>query len=154
MDNPEHYLTLYASDAASGAVAEAFGNHAIWTPEILSGRPDLPGSVRALASLELERARTLDLDEPRELAERALRPSIVVSRDRETTQAWALGIWRERRWTGIRWWSRHDSRWGALGIWAVGRLRVTDVTALRADHPALVEAREALARPWSVTRGS
>jgi hypothetical protein len=103
VDNPEHYRVLYASDAEAGAVAEAFGNHAVWTPLLLGGRPDLPGSVRALATFEAAGIEALDLDDARRLVERELRPSAVVARDRSLTQRWALRIFEEKRWAGIRW---------------------------------------------------
>ncbi|MBI1790737.1 MAG: RES domain-containing protein, partial [Acidobacteria bacterium] len=49
LDNPELYSVLYLSDAASGAIAEAFGRFPEWSPAILEGSPGMPGSVRALA---------------------------------------------------------------------------------------------------------
>ena len=148
VDNPEHYRVLYASDAAAGAVAEAFGNHAIWTPMLLGGRPDLPGSVRALATFDAARVEALDLDDARRLVERALRPSEVVSRDRAATQKWALRIHQEKKWAGTRWWSRYDSRWGSFGLWDLAKLKLLDVAPLTHEHPALVEASAALSRPW------
>jgi hypothetical protein len=148
VDNPEHYRVLYAADAAAGALAEAFGNHAVWTPMLLGGRPDLRGSVRALATFDAAGVEALDLDDARRLVERKLRPSAVVARDRSLTQGWALRIYREKRWAGIRWWSHYDSRWGSFGLWDVSKLKIADVTPLTPDHPALLEAAEALSRPW------
>jgi hypothetical protein len=148
VDNPEHYRVLYASDAAAGAVAEAFGNHAVWTAMLLRGRPDLPGSIRALATFDAAGIEALDLDDARRLVERELRPSAVVARDRSLTQRWALRIFEERRWAGIRWWSHYDSRWGSFGLWDVAKLTLLDVAPLVSDHPALVEAAAALSRPW------
>ena len=74
MDNPEHYRVLYASDSAAGAVAEAFGNHAVWTEQLFRGRPALPGSRTCLARIDTRGLRALDLDDPRALVERDLRP--------------------------------------------------------------------------------
>jgi hypothetical protein len=148
VDNPEHYAVLYVSDAAAGAVAEAFGNHAVWTPMLLLGRPDLPGSVRALATFDVARIETLDLDDARRLVERELRPSAVVARDRAVTQSWALRVYREKRWAGIRWWSHYDSRWGSFGFWDVSRLKLVDIVPLAPEHSALAEAASALSRPW------
>lgn len=147
VDNPEHYLTLYASDAPAGAVAEAFGNHAIWTDQLLEGPPGLPGSRRALAAVTAP-TEILDLDDPTALLERGLRPSQIVTRELAISQAWALGIYREGRWGGVRWWSRHDAAWSAAGIWDRGGIEVDTVEELSADHSVLVEAAEALGRPW------
>jgi len=95
IDNPESYRTLYASDSPAGAIAE----------------------------LDAEKVDVLDLDDPRELVRRRLRPSAVVVRDRTVTQRWALGIFNEKRWAGVRWWSRYDSRWGAFGLWTLAEVR-------------------------------
>jgi len=148
VDNPEHYRVLYVSDAEAGAVAEAFGNHAVWTEMLLRGRPDLPGSVRALATFDAAGTETLDLDDARRLVEWELRPSAVAARDRSVTQRWALRVFEENRWAGIRWWSHYDSRWGSFGLWNVSTLKLLDVAPLASDHPALVEAAATLARPW------
>lgn len=151
IDNPERYATLYASDSPAGAVAEAFGNHAIWTPQLLAGPLGVPTSTRALAAFDAGGIDLLDLDDPRELVERRLRPSEVVSRDRARTQAWALRVYEEGRFAGVRWWSRLDPRWGAVGAWDLRSLRVLGVTPLTPEHPALREAASALNRPWTTT---
>jgi RES domain-containing protein len=149
VDNPAHYRVLYASDCATGAVAEAFGNHDQWTDQLLAGRPDLPGSRTALAEFEAHDLAALDLDDPQALLERELRPSRVVTRDRTVTQEWALRIYREERWGGIRWWSYHDPRAGSFGIWDTGRLRARRVVALDREHPSVVAAAALLRRRWS-----
>jgi len=148
VDNPEHYRTLYASDSATGAIAEAFGNHGIWSPQLLQGPPDLPGSVRALAALDAEKIEILDLDDARELVRRRLRPSAVVTRERSVTQNWALEVFREKRWAGVRWWSYYDPRWGSFGVWHSSSLRPVEITPLTPEHPALIEAANILSRPW------
>jgi hypothetical protein len=51
IDNPGKYSVLYLSDAAAGAVAEAFGRFPEWTPAILEGGPSLPGSVPSCGEL-------------------------------------------------------------------------------------------------------
>ncbi len=152
VDNPERYSVLYASDSPAGAVAEAFASHATWTPWLLGGRPDMPGSLRALATFDAAEIEALDLDDARRLVERKLRPSSIVARDRATTQAWALRIHDEGRWSGVRWWSYWDSRWGSFGLWDFRRLGVVDVTPLSRGHPALREAAESLSRPWVESR--
>ena len=148
IDNPERYRALYASDSPAGAIAEAVGNHGIWTSELLLGRPDLPGSVRVLAVLDAGKLDVLDLDDARALIRLRLRPSSVVTRDRRVTQRWALSAFEEKRWAGLRWWSYHDPRWGAFGLWSLGSIRVIDVRPLTSEDPALLEAGAILARPW------
>lgn len=148
VDNPGRYTTLYASDSPVGAVAEAFGNHGVWTTQLLLGRPDIPGSVRAVAVLDSSKVDTVDLDDAHELVRRRLRPSAIVTRDRVVTQRWALGIFGENRWAGVRWWSYHDPRWGSFGLWNLATLRCLEVIRLTPDDPSLLEARRILARPW------
>lgn len=147
LDNPEHYRVLYLSDHPAGAVAEAFGNHAVWTAGLLAGPPSLPGSARALVTYRASAWRVLDLDNSGALRERKLRPSQIVTRDRSVTQRWALAAFRERRWSGVRWWSYYDPRWGSLGLWDISRLRVESVEPLAWDHPVVVEANGVLLRP-------
>lgn len=146
IDNPGHYDALYLSSVPAGAVAETFGDLSVWVPEMLL-RPALPGSVRALAAYELEEsARVFDLDDPRALLEFRIRPSEVVTRDREVTQRWALAIFERKRWIGVRWWSYYDPRWYSYGLWDVRGLRVRDLTRLDLDAPAVVEAATVLRR--------
>lgn len=147
VDNPEHYRVLYLSDAPDGAVGEAFGSYDRWTDDRLRGHPSLPGSVTALATYRFD-GEPLDLDDPAVLVERSLRPSRVVTRHRATTQRWALDVWQERRWPGVRWWSFWWPGWGSIGLWALDDLTEVDVTPLTPDHPALVGAQTTLTRPW------
>jgi hypothetical protein len=147
-DNPEHYRTLYLSDGAGGACAEAFHYRPVWDERMLADSPSLPGSIQALGTYTLApRSTVCDLDDAARLVEMGLRPSQVVTRDRQVTQAWALRVFDQRRWAGIRWWSYHDPHWGSHGIWAVEDLQVENVEALTLDHPAVAEAAEVLNRP-------
>lgn len=148
VDNPEYYSTLYVADSAAGAVAESFGNHAVWTDQLLSGRPGFPGSTTALVQYKVNRLRILDLDDAAALLERNLKPSQVVTRDRAITQAWSLALFRERRWHGVRWWSYYEPAWGAHGVWNYSDLEVARVEQLSRAHPALLEAAAVLNRPW------
>jgi len=148
IDNPDVYRTLYCSDDPAGAVAEAFGNLAIWTDVMLSGPPSLPGSVRALGVYDSGEARILDLDDARRLLDRRLKPSQVATRNRDVTQRWALAAYQEQRWAGIRWWSYHESSWGSFGLWELSGVRVLDVSPLHREHLAVVLATQALSRTW------
>jgi hypothetical protein len=151
VDNPEHYLVLYGSDAPAGAVAEAFGNFSTWSPALFEGPPALAGSARALAQYRLD-LDVLDLDEPRHLVARELRPSGVITRRRDVTQAWALSIFREGLWAGVRWWGFHNPDWGSYGLWDLGHVTVEAVEPLKVDHPAVTEAKRALPRGWETRR--
>lgn len=150
IDNPEHYLAIYLSDQASGACAEAFGYKPAWDASMLRGPPGLGGSTQALARYTLEDAAAVcDLDDAARLVRLGLRPSEVVARHRPATRAWALRIFAEGHWAGIRWWSYYDSRWGSHGIWATDALRVDEVLPLSVDDPSLRHAAEVLNRPFA-----
>lgn len=152
LDNPDHYRVWYLSLEQSGAVGEAFGDLRHWREEMF-GFPELPGTRRALATYELpDEVAVLDLDDARSLLDRGLRPTQVVERNRAVTQAWALAIFREAapgggpRWVGVRWWSYHRPGWRILGVWgsAPDCVRLEE---LNLDHPAVVDAARALAKP-------
>lgn len=148
VDNPERYSVLYASDVPGGAVGEAFGNLAMWTAALLAGSPLLPGSRRALVTYEVGDSNFLDLDEPRSLASRRIRPSRVVTRDRAVTQTWALSIFEESKWDGVRWWSFHYPEWGSYGIWDHAGLSVSDIRPLSTRMEIVEDAATLLNRPW------
>jgi hypothetical protein len=146
-DNPDHYLNLYLSSLPAGAVAEAFGRLAWWVPEMFAV-PGLPGSARALATCDVpDDAAICDLDDASSLVSLALRPSEVVTRDVGVTQRWALRVYQERRWVGVRWWSYYDARWHSYALWGRSGLSVSQVERLHLDHPAVVEASDVLGRP-------
>jgi len=147
VDNPSIYAVLYVSDAAAGALAEAFGRFPEWTPSILQGSPSLPGSVRAIARYHLpDDSRVCDLDDPRQLLALGLRPSDVVSRDYARSRSWARRIHSQGTWIGVRWWSYYDPEWASLALWNLERLRLKDVTPLKLDDPALAQAARAIVR--------
>lgn len=149
VDNPHKYRVMYLSSAPDGAVAEAFGQLAIWTAGMFV-RPGLAGSVRALVAYELpDDMHVFDLDETRSLEQLGLRPSEVVTRDRAVTQRWALAIYEQRRWIGVRWWSYYDPKWYSYAVWDIARLvpQVDAIRDLTIDDPAVVEAAQTLRRP-------
>ncbi|MDQ1689167.1 MAG: hypothetical protein QOK42_2142 [Frankiaceae bacterium] len=148
VDDPEReYAVLYACDSAAGAVAEALGDYARWTPAVLAPPPAAPrGSALALVQISGE-PEILDLDDPSVLVKEALRPSGVVSRDRTATQAWARRIHDRGRHAGVSWWSYRDPRWAAYGIWDRAALSVARTPEpLTMDHPAVLEAASVLPR--------
>ena len=146
--NPDLYNELYLSNSAAGALSEAFGRFDTWTQEMFV-QGDRP---YALASYELpDRAAICDLDSPGRLLAYDLRPSDVVSRERGVTQAWAARIHRSKKWIGVAWWSRYDSRWRSLALWNRKQLRLKqgpEVLAL--DHAAVREAAALLPRASSI----
>jgi hypothetical protein len=150
IDNPEHYLALYCSDGPAGACAEAFDYKPAWDAAMLRGAPSLPGSVKALATYTLDDVTPVcDLDDAGRLVALGLRPSQVVTRDRTVTRAWALRLFAEAIWCGVRWWSYYDPRWGSHGIWGIDLLSVNVVEPLTLRHPALLESSEVLNRPFA-----
>jgi len=61
------------------------------------------------------------------LAERCIRPTDVVVRNRPRTQEIAAGIYNERKWSGIRWWSYHRPQWSLVALWTADKLTVVSV---------------------------
>jgi hypothetical protein len=149
VDNPGLYDVLYLGDSAAGAMAEAFGWSPTWDASLFRGIPALPGSVRALATYELDDAvaSVCDLDDAARLVELGLRPSDVVTRDRTVTQRWSADIHARGDFAGVRWWSYYDPRWGSFGLWDTAALRVVSVTVLDdVEQPDFVQAAEVLNR--------
>jgi len=147
IDYPGIYSVLYLSDAAAGAIAEAFGRFPEWTHAILEGSPSIPGSVRAIARYRLaEDAPICNLDDSEQLLALGLRPSDVVNRDYTRSRAWARRIYDQGKWSGVRWWSYYAPAWSSFGLWDVKGLTLDGVTPLTLDHPALVEASRTIVR--------
>jgi hypothetical protein len=82
-----------------------------------------------------------------------LKPSSVVSRDYSRTRGWARRIYDEGAWSGIRWWSYYDSTWASIGLWDVRELSLEEVTVLRLDDAAVLEAARTIARRVSSKAG-
>jgi hypothetical protein len=122
IDNPRGYETLYLGDSRAGACAEVFNRGKYrrqWSRDMLRGLPILPGSVRAMAGYEFDDKKTpiCNLDDPQELLAQKLRPSLVATREYGVSRGWALALFKQRRWSGARWWSYHDARWASFGLW-------------------------------------
>ena len=155
IDNPGIYSVLYLSDAAAGAIAEAFGRFPEWTPAILEGPPSLPGSARAIAHYRLaDDAPICNLDDLEQLHALGLRPSDVVNRDYARSRAWARRIYDQDKWSGVRWWSYYDPAWSSFGLWNLKGLSLDAVAPLTLDHPALVKASRTIVRQVVVRRRS
>jgi hypothetical protein len=153
LDNAAAYAVLYLSDAAAGAIAEAFGRFSEWSAAILEGSPSLPGSARAIARFRLpEAAPICNLDDPAQLGTLGLRPSDVVSRDYTWSRAWARRIYEQGRWIGVRWWSYYDPQWASFGLWETGQLELEEVRLLRLDDAAIQDVGRTIARRIVIPR--
>ena len=145
-DAPARYGAWYCARDAVSAVAESiqFFRGAV----LGSGDLRRPGGAgKALATLSLDADAVLvDLDDPRQLVARKLRPSGVATRRRVVTQPLAIAIFEEGA-VGFRWWSTLDAEWTNLTLFherALRRVRVvgspqpltTTMPAVRtaADH--------------------
>lgn len=124
LDNPGHYCTWYYGATPEVAIGEVFAGHSVWLEEMFQ-TPFLPTGRRVLGYYEIDdNIPLLDLDDANSLADRALRPTQVVSRVRPMTQKWALNVFQEanhdgsRKWAGVRWWSYHRPHWTVYGLWA------------------------------------
>ena len=144
-DNPDLYGVLYASRSPISAVAERIIRFRGATLEDADLRhPD--GSFDALLAIDVERvAPIIDLDEPREMVRRGLRPSTVATRARTPTQELARAIYEEGA-PGFAWWSTIEAAWSNVTLFAERagtsvRMAVKP-EALTVDHPAVAEAVE------------
>ncbi len=146
-DNPREYGAIYASRTARSAVAE-------WLRRLRGGplvgrdlqRPD--GARMALAALDDAPVTGLvDLDDPRNLVARELRPSGVATRDRRRTRRLALGIFEEGG-DGFEWWSTIEASWINVTLFAERALQRLTLAAepepLALDQPAVRDAAAAL----------
>jgi hypothetical protein len=136
----------------SGAVGERFGDDPEWS-DAMFRTAEVPGSVCALATYMLaDQARLLELDNGLNLADRGLRPTQVIERNRSASQAWALKIHSERNdrgerlWDGVRWWSFHRPAWRIVGYWGSDQPAVLKTELLDMSHPAVVDAACELGR--------
>ena len=141
-DNPAVYGCLYLADRPVSSIVEqlaAFRGQRL--SSALLRRRALP---LALAAIEIdERARLVDLDDPRVLRRERLRPSRVATKHRDVTQAQALAIYRRHRGAaGLRWWSMWEALWANITVFDRGasKLRVADVHELTMTDPAVLEA--------------
>ena len=142
IDNPETYGVLYLAATPVAAVAERFQGFRgrRLTPRHLKAGMSGREGVWALGSYRSRRVRECDLDDPRPLLERELRPSDIATRDRLLTQRWAREIHDERRWPGVRYWSVLEAKWPVVARWSWEDLVVEDVEPLTLFHPAVREA--------------
>lgn len=153
VDNPNHYQVYYGTRQAEAAVAEVLGARepgAIGSRS-LRGSPLLMGSVLALATIQLPPNLGLcELDDPKQLVARKLRPSRIITRDYRVSQQWALAIFQEKEaaaWGGVSWWSFYEGSWTSVAVWNPSILQLGGVEVLTLKHPAVVKAARVLRRP-------
>lgn len=145
-DNPDVYGAIYMSRDPLSAVAELLRTvpQGELEPEILlhEGEPYRLGVFDDVALGGL-----VDLDDPRSLEARDLRPSGVATRNRTPTQRLALRI-HEEGVAGFEWWSTIEASWINVTLFAeraVGALVVVGrPEPLTIDHPAVREAADAV----------
>jgi hypothetical protein len=148
-DNPDLYGCLYLADRALSCVVEQLARFRTQrlSPALLRRR----GLPLALAELELAAAAELiDLDNPRVLSRARLRPSLVATRDRLTTQSYARRLFEdEPQAAGVRWWSTFEALWTNVTLFdrAADRLTLSSVRVLGLTDPAVVDAAQFLGLP-------
>lgn len=148
LDNPAIYDAWYFGLTPEAAVGEVFGDLAVWRDEMFE-LPILAGSRKVLGRYTVpDGVGVLDLDDAKALAHRNLRPTQVISRNRPVTQTWALDIYREDKWEGIRWWSFQRPHWTVVCLWS-GIASTCPATFvehddLHLDHVAVVDAATSL----------
>jgi hypothetical protein len=145
-DNPDLFGVLYLSDRALSSVVEQLarfrGQRLL--PSLLLRR----GLPLALAELELaDPVELVDLDDPVVLRRERLRPSIVATRHRDTTQPQARRLHvRRPAAAGLRWWSTYEALWLNVTLFdrAAAQLRVRSVRAVSLEDPVVMEAADFL----------
>lgn len=152
LDNPGYYDIWYFGTTPEAAIGETFGDLARWRNAMFVF-PALPGSRRVLGIFEVtDDIGVLDMDDANTPVRRGLRPTQVVSRNRPVTQEWALDVYKEKRWAGIKWWSFHRPHWTVIALWTdpMGDPPATFVRHEEMDrrHSAVADVATSLARPW------
>jgi hypothetical protein len=150
-DNPDLYGCLYVSIEPVSAVAEQIQRligTSLEEADLL--RRGLP---LALAAIEFdENGELLDLDDPGVLVGEELRPSLIATNDRATTQAGAAEIFRRHaQAAGMRWWSTIEALWPNVTLFdrAGDLVAVEDVQVLELGDDVVVEAADYLGIPIS-----
>lgn len=142
-DNPFLYGAFYCSLEPISCIAEALQ---AFRGQIITDQ-DLrrPGNwILALARFELSDQVTLvDLDDPRQLHARRVRPSVVATTDRSKTQNLAARIFEENA-AGFLWWSTLESLWMNCTLFQERVLSKAHIAgqpqALSLDDPTLIAA--------------
>jgi len=146
-DNPELYGCIYAAEDPVSALAEALARFR-GTGRLTGAELKRAGRPLAIAEIEFDdRVATLDLDDPKFLAGRELRPSLIATHHRELTQGIAADLFTEYPdAAGMRWWSTFEGTWMNWTLFdrAAGALELVEVAEARLDDPSVREAAELL----------
>jgi len=152
-DAPTLYGCLYASLEPVSALVEQLAGlrgTSIDSPDLFRH-----GKPLALGALELDDAAgLLDLDDPEVLLREELRPSLVATNERSTTQGQAVELFEHHaEVVGLRWWSTFESLWPNVTLFdrAEGALGVVDVQPLDAGDDVVQEAADFLGLPVNLT---
>ncbi len=145
-DNPDVYGALYTSRLPVAPVAERIQD--LRARRISDRHLSREGARLTLVAMDESAVEPLvDLDDPRTLVERSLRPSTVATAEREVTQPIALSLYRDGM-AGLEWWSTIEASWINVTLFedrAAGRLALAgEPEPLTLDHPAVREAAEAV----------
>ena len=146
IDNRDLYDVLYAASEPTAAVAETFGRFAVWRAETFVNAGGRPYALATLAVPDdLVIFELNDIEAMRSIG--ILRPTDIITRDREITQAWARRIFERGGFAGVRWWSFYDPGWPVVGLWSHERIvldRSPDV--LTVSTPVVLEAAATIVR--------
>jgi hypothetical protein len=143
-DDPDRFGCLYLADRPISCIVEQLARFRTQrlTPPLLRRR----GLPLALADIELDdRATLLDLDDPAVLRRERLRPSLVATRDRQTTQPQALTLYNRRPdAAGLRWWSIYEAQWANVTLFdrAAPHIRAVAVRPLTIDDDLVRQAAD------------
>lgn len=145
-DHPDVYGALYVSRVSAAPVAEHLRDlqaRTVTNRHLVRDGAQLSLAVVDDSALE----DLLDLDDPRNLVKRELRPSGVATRARRPTQRIALGLYQEGV-PGFEWWSTIEASWINVTLFedrVTQRLAlVGEPEPLTLEHPAVREAAEAV----------
>lgn len=147
IDNPQRYGVLYLARHEEAAIAERFGNLAVWRHEtFVHAALRLPYAIAAYTLPD--DALIFDLDDVAALQSLGLtRPTEVITRHRRRTQAWALKIFRRGSYIGATWWSYYNPDWPVAGLWDIRSLRTVGAPAvLSTSSSSIRRAADAIAR--------
>jgi hypothetical protein len=101
------------------------------------------GRSLALSTFVVDERALVDLDDPKVLQRRKLRPSEVATRERAATQAQAAAIFElPEAPAGLRWWSTLESSWLNVTLFDRG-IAAVELTAVRPLELGAAEVRAA-----------
>lgn len=143
-DNPDAYGAFYVSRSNISPIAEHLSMWRSWGAAGSAFRPE--GRPMALVRFDDAGLNTMvDLDDPRVLVDRELRPSGVATRERRITRPLAKSLY-DQGFMGFEWWSTIEASWINATLFAdrsLDRLEITDEPEiLTIQHPLVQEAAE------------